>query len=334
LQTILRATVMVRRLKKDVLTDLPAKRRQILVIPPNGAQAAVDAENAAWERHQAAIQRLQALVELSKASDNPADYEAAVATLSDAVRTAFTDISKRRHDTAVAKAPKVLDHIREILEGGTDKVVVMCHHHDVQDLLMAGLGSMAVLHRGGLPDLTKQQAVDRFMSDSTVPVFIGSIQASGVGITLTAASHVVFAELDWVPGNVTQAPVRQARTWTDADDAALAAKTPMVPQAIRPSTHDVKRSQLDALALSLTPGQLEAAHDAVRYLCGFDMDYASARNDVGFSGADTDIGHSLAEKATLSGRQAALAWKLAQKYKNTQLPADLVGRLAYPQKEK
>ena len=36
LQNILRRTVMVRRLKEDVLTDLPAKRRQVIPIPLNG----------------------------------------------------------------------------------------------------------------------------------------------------------------------------------------------------------------------------------------------------------------------------------------------------------
>jgi SWI/SNF-related matrix-associated actin-dependent regulator 1 of chromatin subfamily A len=52
------------------------------------------------------------------------------------------------------------------------------------------------------------EAVDRFQSDLSIRVAICNIIAGGVGITLTAGTHVIFQDLDWVPANHAQAEDR------------------------------------------------------------------------------------------------------------------------------
>jgi SWI/SNF-related matrix-associated actin-dependent regulator of chromatin subfamily A-like protein 1 len=194
LQERLRVTCMVRRLKADVLTELPAKRRQIVEIESNGATSAVRAERDAWDRQESEFSDLRAKVELAKAGSSD-EYESAVAALSQASRAAFTEISRLRHATAVAKAPKVIDHVRLALEDDPSaKVVVFAHHHDVIDALHDGLAEFGAVRLTGDTALEdRQAAVDRFQADPTCRVFVGSITAAGVGITLTASSHVVFA---------------------------------------------------------------------------------------------------------------------------------------------
>lgn len=363
LQDRLRSTVMVRRLKADVLTELPAKRRQVIELPvPNAAAGrAVAAETAAFARHESELYRLRLVAELAKAAGSDEEYRAAVGALREGAKAAFDEIARLRHDTARAKVPAVVEHLRDCLEAGS-KVVVMAHHHDVQDAILAEFPGVAVLHRGGLSDTAKQEAVDRFQSDDSIRLFIGSIQASGVGITLTASAHVVFAELDWVPGNITQAEDRchrigqresvlvqhlvlnesldarmahtlvnkQAVIASALDTGAWAPETsddaPVVPDAGRapaPATASISRAEVCAWAPAFTPVQVSAIHASLRILAGMDMDRAAELNGVGYNKLDTDLGHSLAGATRLTQRQAVLGLRLVRRYRR-QLPEGLL----------
>jgi SNF2 family DNA or RNA helicase len=184
LQTRMRAKFMVRRLKAEVLKELPAKRRQVIVLPSNGAAAVIQAENEAYE-------------------------EFVRSELKDRQRILFERMSKVRHATAVAKIPHVIEHIKACLEE-KDKVVLFVHHHDVAHAIADAFPGCAMV-TGETAVNKRQTEVDRFQIDPTCKLFVGSIHAAGVGLTLTAASHVVFAELDWVPGNISQAEDRLHR---------------------------------------------------------------------------------------------------------------------------
>ncbi|MDZ4224925.1 MAG: DEAD/DEAH box helicase, partial [bacterium] len=177
LQNRLRGTVMVRRLKEDVLTELPAKRRQIILLDASAVAHEIAEENKA--------------------------YEEQVDDLDGEIEVSFAGMSQFRHQTAVAKIPQVVEHVKDVLDGGTGKLVVFCHHHDVVYGLQGALAEYGTATLTGETSLKdRQEAVDRFQKDPSCRVFIGSITAAGVGISLTAASHVVFGELDFVPGNV------------------------------------------------------------------------------------------------------------------------------------
>jgi SWI/SNF-related matrix-associated actin-dependent regulator 1 of chromatin subfamily A len=200
LQQRLRSKFMIRRLKADV-EDLPAKQRQIIKLTPDrAARAAIAAERAAFERF------------MQRRGDSGLDYANAVRGL-DSPSIRFEEIARERHETAVRKVPQVIAHLRECLAEGSP-VVVFVHHHDVAHRIKEAFPTAAVV-TGEIPQAQRTREITRFQSDIRArggdpdcKLFIGSIMVAGLGITLTAASHVVFAELDWVPGNVSQAEDR------------------------------------------------------------------------------------------------------------------------------
>ena len=185
----LRSTVMIRREKAEVLTDLPTKRRQVIVLPADKYKEVLQAEREA-DRVDEALAEALTMIESGGTVD-------------------FSEMSRVRHETALAKVPAVLEH----LEGITEPVVVFAHHHDVMEAIAEGLqdaGRRVVMLHGKHSTEERQKAVDDFQN-GRADVFIGGMKAAGVGITLTRASICTFAELDWTPATLDQAEDRLHR---------------------------------------------------------------------------------------------------------------------------
>ena len=210
LQDRLRATAMIRRLKEDVLKELPPKTRQILALPSNGAEHEIAAEMEAFTNCRERISELRAKFELAKAAVVDGDYRQATEKLREGVSEAFTAMARARKAVAIAKLPTMIDHVEEALDAG-NKVIFFCHHREVHDSFTHHFGERAVGIIGGDSIANRQAAVDAFQKDKSIRLFVGSIGAAGVGITLTASSHVIMGELDWVPGNMVQAEDRAHR---------------------------------------------------------------------------------------------------------------------------
>lgn len=207
LHTRLRSTIMVRRTKADVLTELPPKRRQVIELSAENLGALVKREAGAWQEHERRLKELRRKTR-TEGGDHLSPEE--LSALRQGVNAAFGEMAKLRQETALAKVPLVVAHVREVLEA-TTKVVLFAHHRAVVGELAEAFGDDCVTLMGGQSLSSRQASVDRFQEDPDCRVFIGSIMAAGFGLTLTASSHVVFAELDWVPAYLTQAEDRTHR---------------------------------------------------------------------------------------------------------------------------
>lgn len=225
----LRARVMIRRLERDVL-DLPQLNQKIVVLEPDAkAQRAIHNDLVAAASY---AQYLADLAEKEKEFAEQASkidvekeggekelkelekrFETSVAVLRASESIPFEEIAKIRHNTAVAKLPQFVDYMNEVLEQ-KDKIIVFAHHKDVIDGIEQSLktdGIKSVTVDGSTSMDARQRYIDAFQTDPNVRVFIGNIRAAGVGITLTAANDVLFAEQDWTPGSMDQAIKRAHR---------------------------------------------------------------------------------------------------------------------------
>lgn len=227
LQARLRSTIMVRRLKKDVLRELPPKTRNIIELPATKTMSSVlRRELEAYGEREPMLDALRERIKEAKQASDTVAYEQAVQEFKQTSGKLLGDISTLRKEVALLKLPLVISYLEEIWKGDPErKIVLWCHHHFMMDNFRDHFNNFVTHGPDGVSKVSRScvkfsgsetlqerdKAVERFQNDPNCLLFIGQTLAGGVGITLTAASHCIFAELDWVPGNITQAEDRLHR---------------------------------------------------------------------------------------------------------------------------
>lgn len=185
----MRCNFMVRRLKEDVLKDLPAKRYEIVPVEVTGKiQMALHAEKMLDFDEEEMLRR------------SGGKIDGAISTI--------------RRQMGEAMAPAVLEHLLTLLQGGVDKLVVFAHHHSVLAVLQAGMARHGVLRVDGSTSARgKNHAVEKFKFDPRLKVFLGQMQsiATGTDGLQDVATHCVLAEASWVHGDNEQAVDRLHR---------------------------------------------------------------------------------------------------------------------------
>lgn len=177
LNEILRDSIMLRREKEDVLTQLPDKRINIIQFDMDSTVAHLDAQIQPFKE------------EIVKRSHHGAGLDG---------------VAVKRREIAEKKILPVVEYLRMVLEN-VDKLVVFAYHRSVIAAIREHLKEFGVsIVIGGMSADDKTKNVNSFVQGNN-RILLGNIQAAGVGINLVNASRVVFAEADWVAGNNNQA---------------------------------------------------------------------------------------------------------------------------------
>lgn len=112
-----------------------------------------------------------------------------------------------RHLAGLAKVEGVVEYVNNIVEQG-DQVLVFAHHRDVVKAYAEAFGADVIM--GGVKADEVEAAKARFQAGDK-KVLVLNMEAGGTGHTLTAATHVVFGEFAWTPGDMEQCEDRADR---------------------------------------------------------------------------------------------------------------------------
>lgn len=189
LRNELQKHVMLRRKKSDVLKELKDKVRYKEVVAADSDYYLEELDKI-WTK--LAAEQKAAKDEFERS----ASYQRA--------------IKSERQIAGVAKLPYVINFVKNIMEI-EESVVVFCHHKAIHAMLHESLGEFSpVSIIGGQSDSVRAEQIARFQSGAS-KLMIAGIRAGNVGINLTAAKYVIFAELDWSPAVHRQAEDRLHR---------------------------------------------------------------------------------------------------------------------------
>ena len=183
--------LMIRRLKEDVMKDLPPKQR--IIIPMELSPIEVEAYNELDEEFMEWIRGHAA---------SPLEAE--------------KFLSRLKQKIYLMKRESVLQWIRDYIESG-QKLVVFAYHRKVLEDLHAQFDREGVLLYGGTSEIDRQTCIKRFQNDDDIRLFFGQTNAAGDSITLTAAAATAFVEYPDTATQVNQCEDRVHRYGQKAD---------------------------------------------------------------------------------------------------------------------
>ena len=193
---------MLRRNKKDILTELPDKIEQLVEVELTPDQKAI------YTQLQIAA---RAEVDALKNSGGAARMRVLTALLR--LRQASCDLRLLggKSPTPSAKLEALLELVREASDGG-HRTLVFSQFTGMLDLIAPALDEDGITWcrlDGSTRD--RSAVVERFQSDSSIAVFLISLKAGGTGLNLTAADTVIHFDPWWNPAVEAQATDRAHR---------------------------------------------------------------------------------------------------------------------------
>lgn len=202
--------IMLRRLKRDVLTELPEK------LPPEIESFELSyLQREYYEKFlHSEKKRLESIYKRFRFEKNFSFL---------LKQNIIYSIQKLRQicnfppeSISSPKADRLVELVKEIVESG-EKVVIFSNFVKegidkiVKNLRNTFPSESIVTYEGSMNQQERNITVKRFMEDEKCKIFVGTLNSAGEGLTLTAGSYVIFFDLHWNPAKMWQAEDRVHR---------------------------------------------------------------------------------------------------------------------------
>lgn len=203
--------VMLRREKVDVLSQLPSKQRTDILIE-GSAKVLKLCNQIMGSLSKSGINLSDSWVAGLRSATSKIKDEAATKFLAEiAAAVDFEVMSKLRQELAVAAIPALVEEIESYEEAGEPVVVFSAHRAPIEAL---GRREGWATIMGGDDPIDRARVVEQFQAGQLKGVAL-VIAAGKEGLTLTRASHMIFADLSWNPSDNVQAEDRIHRIGQD-----------------------------------------------------------------------------------------------------------------------
>ena len=236
--------IMLRRLKDDVL-DLPEKIYVNDYVDMTVKQAII---------YKEATMEVMENLDRIKASNNP---------LAELIRmrqaTGYTGILSSTIKEG-AKLDRLEELVRENVENGK-KVIVFSNWTQMTTPIFDRLSEKynGLLITGATKDNVRQEYVNQFQTDSACNFIVGTIGAMGTGLTLNAASTVIFVDEPWTMAAKAQAIDRAHRIGTNHNVTVI---TLMCKDTIDEKIHELVEKK-GAISDVLVDGKIEGTREDI-----------------------------------------------------------------------
>lgn len=200
---------ILRRTKKQVVKDLPEKTEQILQCELEPEQRAYYDQLREHYRHALLKNEASAISGGKFATNKIEVLEALLRLRQAACHPGLIDAGKRSDSSA--KLDVLLPHLEEVIDEG-HKVLVFSQFTSFLSIVKDRLDEAKIKYEyldGRTRD--REARVESFQSDPTIPVFLISLKAGGLGLNLTAAEYVYLLDPWWNPAVEAQAIDRSHR---------------------------------------------------------------------------------------------------------------------------